>query len=132
MIVADASVIAPALADDGTDGRAARQALRAGRPVHVPHLLDFEVLSVWRRDVRAGRLATERARQARRDMVDLPAMRHPVALIVERIWELRDNVTSYDASYVALAEALGCTLVTGDGRLASAPGPTCRIEVLSA
>lgn len=130
MIVVDASVVAPALGNDDEEGRAARRRLLDRAPLHAPHLLDLEVLSVWRRDARAGRLTDDRARKARSDLVSFGATRHGAALLTERIWALRENLSAYDAAYVALAEALGCALVTSDQRLAGAPGPRCPIEVL--
>lgn len=130
MIVVDASVLAVALIDDGADGEAARARL-GGERIAVPELIDLEVTSVARRLVGAGRLADARARQALTDLVDLPLERTPHRGLVSRCWALRENVTPYDAVYVALAEALGVTLLTADERLAAAPGPTCPFEVLT-
>jgi len=72
----------------------------------------------------------ERARQAFADLADLPIVRVPHADMLPRIWELRDNVTPYDAAYVALAEALNAPLLTADARFAAAPGPRCEFRVL--
>lgn len=129
MIVADASVLAVALADDGPDGDRARDRLR-GELVTAPELVDLEVISVWRRQLRAGAVDARRAALALADLAALPLRRAAHRPLLARCWELRDNLTCYAASYVALAEALDVTLVTGDGRLARAPGPRCRIEVL--
>lgn len=129
MIVADASVLAVALADDGPDGDRARDRLR-GELVTAPELVDLEVISVWRRQLRAGAVDARRAALALADLAALPLRRAAHRPLLARCWELRDNLTCYDASYVALAEALDVTLVTGDGRLARAAGPRCRIEVL--
>lgn len=130
MLVVDASVLAPALADDGVDGDAARARLRE-HALAAPELIDLETLSVIRRQLRIGSLDTRRAELARFDLVQLPLRRAPHAPLLARCWELRDTLTVYDAAYVALAELLGVVLVTADARLANAPGPRCEIEVLS-
>ena len=128
MIVVDASVLVVALADDGLDGDEARARLR-GEHVAVPELADLEVASVLRRQARTGAVDDRRARLALNDLAALPAQRVHHRPLLARCWELRDNLTVYDAAYVALAEALGATLLTGDGRLANAPGPRCPIEI---
>ncbi len=129
MIVADASVLAVALADDGPDGGQARARLR-GERLTAPELVDLEVISVWRRQVRAGAVDARRAALALADLAALPLRRAAHRPLLARCWELRDNLTAHDASYVALAEALDVTLLTGDGRLARAAGPRCHIEVM--
>ena len=131
MIVADASVLVVALADDGSDGDQARSRLQ-GERLTVPELADLEVASVLRRQMRAGTLDARRALLALGDLAALPARRAPHRPLLPRCWELRDNFTIYDAAYVALAEAMNITLLTGDRKLASAPGPRCLIEVLPA
>lgn len=131
VLVVDASVLAVALADDGRDGDAARARLR-GETLAAPELVDLEVLSVLRRQNRAGLLADRRAALALADLRQLPIQRAPHGALLARCWELRDNPTVYDAAYVALAEALEATLLTGDRRLARAVGPTCTIETLPA
>lgn len=128
-MVVDASVLAAALADDGPDGDAARRRLR-GEALAAPALIDLEVASVVRRAFRDGRMAERRARQALNDLAETPMQRAPHAPLLGRIWQLRDNVTVYDGAYIALAEALGVSLLTGDARLGRATGPTCAIEVL--
>jgi predicted nucleic acid-binding protein len=129
VIVVDASVLATALGDDGTDGDQARARLR-GERLTAPGLIDLEVLFVWRRQVRNGAMDSRRAALALADLAALPLRRAPHRPLVARCWELRDNLTIYDASYVALAEVLDVTLLTADGRLARATGPRCIIEVL--
>lgn len=130
MIVVDASVLVTALADDGDDGERARQRL-GGERLAVPHLIDLEVLSAWRRLAAAGQLEERRAEQARADLRSLPIDRVPHTPLLERCWALRANLTAYDAAYVALAELLEALLLTADGRLAATPGLTCAIEVLA-
>ncbi|MGP7998072.1 MAG: type II toxin-antitoxin system VapC family toxin [Streptosporangiaceae bacterium] len=128
MIVADASVLVVALADDGPDGDQARARLR-GERLTVPELADLEVASVLRRQMRAGLLDARRARLALEDLAALPARRAPHRPLLRRCWELRDNLTIYDAAYIALAEAMNTTLLTGDQKLAGVPGPQCPIKI---
>jgi predicted nucleic acid-binding protein len=129
VIVVDASVLATSLGDDGPDGDRARARLR-GERLTAPELVDLEVVSVWRRQVSAGAMDERRALLALADLGTLPLRRTPHRPLLARCWELRDNLTIYDAAYVAVAEALGVLLLTGDARLARATGPTCPIEVL--
>ena len=130
MLVVDASIVAVALADDGPDGDAARARL-SGEELAAPEQVDLEVVSVWRRQSRAGLLDARRASTAMRDLTALPLQRAPHLPLVDRCWELRDTLSAYDATYAALAEALDATLLTGDRRLAAAIGPACAIEVLT-
>ena len=130
MIVVDASVLTVALVDDGVDGDRARSRLR-GERLAAPELVDLEVLSVLRGLVRSGQVLPRRASLAIDDLQAMPIERVPHRRLLERCWELRDNITPYDAAYVALAEALEVSLVTGDARLARSTGPRCRIEVLT-
>lgn len=129
MIVTDASVVVLALGQDGPAGDTARERLDGERFV-APELLDIEVVSAWRRHEAAGRLDPKRAALARADLRAFAAERVSHRLLMERCWELRANVTVYDAVYVALAELLDASLVTADRKLASAPGIRCRVEVL--
>ncbi len=129
MIVVDASVLAPALADDGEDGDIAREHLR-GHVLTAPELIDLEVPSVLRRLLLSGHLPARRADQALSDLRDLPLRRAPHRTLLSRCWSLRENLTIYDAAYVALAEQLEAVLVTADARLSRAPGLHCRIELL--
>jgi predicted nucleic acid-binding protein len=130
VIVVDASVLAAALGDDGPDGDQARARLR-GERLSAPELVDLEVASVWRRQLQAGKIDQRRAQLALSDLAAIPMQRAAHRQLVARCWELRNNLTIYDASYVALAEALDVVLLTGDKRLAGATGPRCTIEVLS-
>lgn len=129
MIVVDASIVASALGDDGPDGERARSRL-AGERLFAPQLMDLEVASVWRRAARADRLGRKRASQALADLAALPLARAPHQPLMSRIWELRDNLTPYDAAYIALAEILQAPFITADRRLAHAPGVRCETELL--
>ena len=129
MLVVDASVIVPAVADDGEEGTVCRQRLR-GERLAAPDLLRVEALSALRRRVRTGGLSAGRAGAAVEDLLALPVAVYTSTLLLRRIWQLRDNLTSYDACYLALAEALGASLLTRDSRLARTPGVRCPIEVL--
>ena len=131
MIVVDASVVVTALADDGRDGDLCRGRL-AGQALAAPHLMDLEVGSVLRRLVRNGDVPERRAHLALTDLADLPVERAPSLPLLPRCWELRDNLTIYDAAYVALAETLDVRLLTADGRLARATGPRCPVDVVGA
>lgn len=129
MLVADASVLVVALADDGVDGDRARSRLR-GEQLAAPELVDLEVASVLRRHVSRGDLELRRAELALGDLMAIPIARAAHVPLLARAWELRANLTMYDAAYVALAEALGAPLVTADSRLAHAPGLRCAVEIL--
>jgi predicted nucleic acid-binding protein len=130
VIVVDASVLAVALGDDGTDGRRARERL-ANETLVGPELIDPEVASVWRRHVAAKLMSARRAAAAVSDLEDLPMRRSSHRPLLRRIWELRHGVTPYDAAYIALAEALNVVLVTADARLTRAPGIRCEIEAIA-
>jgi predicted nucleic acid-binding protein len=129
VIVVDASVLANVVGDDGADGDLARAAL-AGQDVSVPDLVDVEVVSVLRRRWLAKTMTARRFAAAIDDLALLPADRYPVLPFMPRAYELRANVSAYDAAYVALAEQLDCSLLTADARLASASGPRCVITVV--
>lgn len=92
--------------------------------------MDLEVASILRRHNRLGLVDDRRARLALVDLAALPLQRAPHLPLLSRCWELRENVTSYDAAYVALAEVLGSVLLTADRRLAGAPGLRCEIELI--
>jgi predicted nucleic acid-binding protein len=126
VIVVDASVLAPALGDDDADGDAARARLR-GEDLAAPEIIDLEVASVWRRTLTDER----RASLALADLADLTLRRAPHLPLLARCWELRHNLTPYDAAYVALAEALDVALVTADARLSRASGVQCAVQVLT-
>ena len=130
MIVVDASVIANVVGDDEAAGQLARARLAAASAVSAPDLVDVETVSVLRRRWLAGDLSDERFQGAVDDLLALPITRFPVGPMMVRAFELRANITAYDACYIALAEALDCPLITADRRLANAPMTTCTTEVL--
>lgn len=119
-----------ALADDSSDGDAARARLR-GHALVAPEVTDVAVLSVLRRQLLVRDLDARRAELALADLVDLPLRRVPHRQLLRRCWELRQNLTVYDAAYVAVAELLNLVLITGDARLSKAPGLRCRVDVVS-
>ena len=130
MIVVDASVLAHVVGDDGDDGVRARGAIASGPGLAAPDLVDVEPVAVFRRRWLAGDLTEARFLRAIDDLLDLPCDRYPVGQLMRRAFELRANVTAYDACYVALAEALNARLLTADARLAAAPGFRCEIDLL--
>lgn len=121
MIVADASALIDLLLDRA-GAVATIEAIGERRAIHVPHLAETEVLHALRRWVAGRQLEVERAEGALEDLGELPVVYHAHSPLRERVWALRDRLTAYDATYVALAEALDATLVTADGRLARAAG----------
>lgn len=125
MIVVDASAALSALLNAG----AARLAL-GSQQLHAPHLIDPEVANALRRRVATGQLSVAIGWSALDTFRHLGMKRHPAVSFLHRIWELRDNLSAYDASYVALAELLACPLVTADARLSRAPGVRCPITVM--
>lgn len=123
--VLDASVIVAALVDRGAEGRWAEERIAAGDLV-APHLAPIEAMNLLRRLELAGTLEADDARASVDDLGRLPLVLFPLEPFADRVWELRRNLTAYDAWYVALAESLELPLVTLDRRLTRADGPTCR------
>lgn len=117
MIVADASALVDLLLIRPAATRVAGL-LEADPFVHAPHLVDTEILHALRRWVRIGHLPAARGRAAFEDLAGLPLVRHPHPPLSERVWSLRDQLSTYDATYVALSEGLDATLVTSDEALA--------------
>jgi len=97
--------------------------------LHAPHLIDVEALQALRRLVLTGALSEERAVEVRADLVSLTIARYPLGAMADRVWALRENLTAYDATFVALAEALDAPLLTCDQRLARASGHRARVEI---
>ncbi len=130
MIVIDASTLVEVLLRTEAAGRIEARIFAAGETMHAPHLLDIEVTQVIRRWAMRGEIAVEYGWEVLRDLVNWPVARYPHGLLLPRVWALRHNLTAYDATYVALAEALDATLLTRDARLAAAAGHQARIELV--
>jgi predicted nucleic acid-binding protein len=129
LIVVDASAAIEVLLATAAGERCAARLFAAGESLHAPHLIDVEVAQVLRRYAAAGDLPEERGRGALTDLLAMPLERYPHEPLLHRVWELRRNLTAYDAVYVALAEALEATLLTRDARLARSRGHQARIEL---
>lgn len=130
MLVLDTSALLAALVGSPTNA-ALNERLSADGDLHAPHLIDVEAVHALRRLVRRGDLSLERARAARQDLRDLTIIRYPHVALVDRMWDLREHLTAYDAAFVALSEALGVPLITADARLARATGHGAEIEAFS-
>lgn len=130
MIVVDASAVLEVLMQTPRAATVAARLFSPGESLHAPYLLDVEVAQVLRRYAQTAVLTDQRAREALDDLLDFPIERYPHTTLLPRVWDLRHNLTAYDALYVALAETLQAPLVTRDGRLASAPGSTARIDLI--
>lgn len=130
MIVVDASALLEFLlvrpAAIGLEDRL----MAPGVTLHAPHLIDLEIAQVLRRYCMSNEIRAERAEEALADLEILGIYRHSHDLLLPRVWQLRHNVTAYDAAYLALAEALSAPLLTADRRLARAPGHWATVEVL--
>ena len=124
-LVVDASVVVAALVDGGADGAWAEPHL-AAEGLASPNLMPAEVANILRRAVLAGSLSSDAASLAHRDLLDLRIELFPYEPYAERVWDLRANVTAYDAWYVAVAEELGAPLATLDQRLVRSAGPRCQ------
>jgi predicted nucleic acid-binding protein len=125
VIVLDASAAIAALLNDGLARR-----LISAEAINAPHLIDTEIISSLRRQSGAGVVSAEDARRALDVWTQLGIIRYAAVPLMNRVWELRQNITAYDATYVALAEALDCPLVTADARLSRAPGIDCAVTVV--
>jgi predicted nucleic acid-binding protein len=130
LIVIDASALLEFLLQTALGSKVEARLFRDREEFHAPHLLDVEVTQGLRRLVRAGEVSTARGAEAIADLADLDLHRHPHLDLLTRAWKLRENVTAYDAMYVALAEALDAPLVTCDRPLAGTTGHRATIEVV--
>lgn len=126
--ILDASVAVAAFTEPGSD--AAAVLADPDRTFAVPSIFDVEVISALRGLVRGGKFDGPAAQELIVDVMALPVERWHLHPLLPRIWQLRDNLTPYDAAYAALAEMTGSTLLTGDGRITAAPGLRCEIETL--
>jgi predicted nucleic acid-binding protein len=129
VIVVDASAVIEALLRTPAAGAIEARLFDPRETLHVPHLLDVEVAQAIRRYAAKGDIDGERGGEALADLSDLPLRRYPHEFLLPRVWQLRNNLTAYDAVYVALAEALDAPLLTRDRRLAGATGHRARIEL---
>jgi predicted nucleic acid-binding protein len=130
MIVLDASVVIEMLLLTSVGESIAERVLLGDETLHAPHLLDIEVAQVLRRLSVGGEVKSARAQKALADLSQLRIRRYPHTQLLERVWQLRDNLTAYDAAYVALAEALGASLLTRDRRMSVAPGVRATVELV--
>jgi predicted nucleic acid-binding protein len=130
VIVVDASVLLELLLQTQAAARVERWLFDPQHTLHAPHLIDVEVAQVVRRYVAIGDIDHARGRAAVMDLADLRLSRYPHDFLLPRVWELRSNLTAYDAVYVALAEVLDAPLLTRDRRIATAAGHRVRIELV--
>ncbi|MBN1418026.1 MAG: type II toxin-antitoxin system VapC family toxin [Planctomycetes bacterium] len=130
MIVVDASAILELLLRTPDAPRVQARLFRRDEPWHAPELVDVEVVQVLRRYVLSETITEERGEEALEVFAEMRIARHPHALYIPRMWQLRHNATAYDAAYLALAEGLGAPLVTRDARLSAVPGHTAAVELL--
>ena len=128
-LVVDASLVVSALVDGGSTGSWA-ESLLAGEPLGAPHLMPVEAANILRRAAAAGEISADVAAMAHTDLLDLRVELFPYDPFALRVWELRENLTCYDAWYVAVAEALRLPLATLDRRLGRASGPRCRFIIV--
>jgi predicted nucleic acid-binding protein len=129
VIVLDASAAVDWLLQTTAGQQIEKRIYSRNESLHTPHVLDVEVVHVLRRLVREGLISAHRAGQAIDDLLDMRITRYPHFLFLPRIWQLRNNLSAYDAAYVVLAETLRATLLTRDGRLSSAPGHAAAVEI---
>jgi predicted nucleic acid-binding protein len=130
MIVVDASALLEALLRTPAAKAVDKFLFDPRQTLHAPHLLDVEIAQVIRRYAANGEIDDQRGRAALVDLADFPLRRYPHDFLLPRVWDLRNNLTAYDAVYVALAEALDAPLLTRDRRLAAAAGHHARVELV--
>lgn len=131
MIVLDASAVVELLLHTAAGQAVAARLADPAIGVHVPHLVDVEVVQALRRLASLGELTAVEAETAIDDLRSLDLQRHAHEPLLGRVWELRQNLSAYDAVYVALAEVLETRMLTCDGRLARAPRLANRVELIS-
>lgn len=129
MIVLDASAAVDWLLQTSAGQQIDKRIYARNESLHAAHLLDLEVVQVLRRLVREGTVSAQRVNQALQDLMDLRITRYPHVVLLPRIWQLRHNLSTYDAAYVVVAEMLGAPLLTRDRGLASASGHAASIEL---
>ena len=130
MIVVDASALVEMLLPTAAGEAVSARLFDSGDSLAAPHLIDVEAAQVLRRYAQAGEIDDPHGRESIADLADMPIRRYPHSILLPRVWELRRNLTAYDALYVALAEALDAPLVTRDRRLAGSAGHGADIELV--
>ena len=125
----DASAILEVLLQTPAARRVSRVLFAASQTLHAPHLIDLEIAQVLRRYVRSAIISADRGTEALSDFLDLPLTRYPHFVLLPRVWQMRHNLTAYDAAYLALAEALDAPLITRDRALART-GSRARVELI--
>ena len=130
MIVVDSSVVLEVLLRSPRASAIEKRIFAANESLHAPHLLDLEVVQVLRRYSLSGEMPTARGQEAIIDLLNLPIARYPHDIFVDRIWELRNTMTAYDAAFVALAESLPAPLLTCDAKLSAASGHRANIVLI--
>jgi predicted nucleic acid-binding protein len=130
VIVIDASALVELLLRTPAAASVRKRLSSNGQTLHAPHLIDIEVTHALRRYATTGQIEPARGHAALSHLLDFPLHRNPHDVLLPRIWELRHNLTAYDAAYVALAEALDATLLTRDRRLAAASGHHARVDLV--
>jgi predicted nucleic acid-binding protein len=130
VIVVDSSVILEVLLRTKSAKDVEKKIFSKGQTLHAPHLIDIEIAQVIRRYASAGELTAERGAQAIEDFLDFRISRYSHDILLPRIWELRTNMTAYDAAYIALAEILDATLLTRDVKLARSAGSAAKIQMI--
>jgi predicted nucleic acid-binding protein len=130
LIVVDSSALYEALIETPHSAAITRRLFADEETIHAPHLIDLEIANVLRRYVNRRELSALAGQQALDDLASIPIKRYPHTVLVSRIWDLRDNLTAYDAAYVALAEMLSAPLLTRDMALSTAVGHRAHIELV--
>ena len=130
MIVVDSSVILEVLLRTKSAQAIEKKIFSKGQTLHAPHLIDLEIAQVIRRYTSASEITPERGSQAIEDLIDFRISRYPHDILLSRIWDLRSNMTAYDAAYVTLAEVLNVPLFTRDARLARSVGSRAKIQLI--
>jgi predicted nucleic acid-binding protein len=129
-MVVDASALIEVLLRTSWAASVEERLFAAGETLYAPYLIDIETAQVLRRYAAGGEIDGARGLAALNDLADFPLQRYPHDFLLPRVWDLRHNLTAYDAIYVALAEALDATLLTRDRRLAAASGHHARVELV--
>jgi predicted nucleic acid-binding protein len=130
VIVVDASIILEVLLRTKSSQAIEKKIFSRGQTLHAPHLIDIEIAQVLRRYTSAGDITPERGAEAIQDLRDFRISRYSQEILLSRIWQLRTNITAYDAAYIALAEVLDAPLLTRDSKLSRSPGSTAKIELI--